>query len=76
MEALMAGLAAGDISFATAPVWLILALLCGAVGGAVSALKLGGADIGRDIALIMGSIFGPVASIPGVLIALIVLKFI
>jgi hypothetical protein len=76
MESFGQSLASGEINFATAAVWLIVALLCGAGAGALSALKLAGKDIGNELALMMGSVFGPLAALPGILIGLIVLKLI
>jgi len=51
-------------------------LVFSSAAGALSAMKLAGKDIGNELALMMGSAFGPLAAVPSVLIGLIILKFI
>jgi hypothetical protein len=53
---------------------LLLALVVSAVSGAISAMKLGAKDIGNELCVMLGSSFGPVAAVPGVLLGIIVLK--
>lgn len=69
-------LMSGELNFATGAVWLLAALVFGSAAGALSAMKLAGKDIGNELALMMGSVFGPLAAVPGVLVGLIILKFI
>lgn len=76
METLVAQLGAGDINITTGLVFVLIGILAGACGGAIGGIKLGGQDIGRDLALMMGAFFGPLASLPGVILALLVLAFI
>ncbi len=76
MDSFVHSLGTGEINLLTGAVWLLVSLIFGAAGGAVSAMKLGGKDIGNELALMMGSFFGPLAAVPGVLIGLIVLKLI
>lgn len=76
MESFGQSLASGEINFATGAVWLVASLLCGGVAGSLSALKLAGKDIGNELALMMGSVFGPLGAVPGIIIGLIVLKLI
>lgn len=76
MESFGQSLASGEINFATGAVWIVTAVLLGAGAGALSALKLAGKDIGNELALMMGSVFGPLGAVPGILIGLIVLKLI
>ncbi len=74
MESFLHSLAASEINALTGIVWLVASLLFGALAGALSAMKLAGKDIGNELALMMGSVFGPIAVIPGVLLGLVVLK--
>ncbi|MFN8553130.1 MAG: hypothetical protein U0103_16780 [Candidatus Obscuribacterales bacterium] len=76
MESFGQSLVSGEINFATGAVWVVAAALCGAGAGSLSAMKLAGKDIGNELALMMGSVFGPLGAVPGILIGLIVLKFI
>ncbi|MBS1954519.1 MAG: hypothetical protein JST89_10040 [Cyanobacteria bacterium SZAS-4] len=69
-------LMSGEINFATGAVWVLAALVFSSAAGALSAMKLAGKDIGNELALMMGSAFGPLAAVPSVLIGLIILKFI
>lgn len=54
----------------------LLAVFAGAAGGALSSMVLGGEYMGKELAALMGGFYGPLASLPGVLLALIVLAFI
>jgi hypothetical protein len=63
-----------DLTFISGGILLFLALVVGAISGAISATVLGGKDIGNQLCLLMGSSFGPVAAVPGTLLGLIVLK--
>ncbi len=74
MQPLVTSLGAGEISLTTGLIWLLLALVVGAISGSLSAMKLGGADIGNQLALMIGSVFGPLAAVPGILVGLIILK--
>ena len=69
-------LLSGEVNFATGAVWVLVALVFGSAAGALSAMKLAGKDIGNELALMMGSVFGPLAAVPSVLLGLIILKFI
>ena len=51
--------------------YILLALIAGAAGGAVGGILVGGKDLGNDVAGMMGSLYGPVAAVPGVIIAMI-----
>lgn len=76
MESFGQSLSSNQIDFTTGAVWLAASLLCGGGAGSLSALKLAGKDIGNELASMMGSVFGAVAAVPGILVGLIVLKFI
>lgn len=54
----------------------LLAVLAGAAGGALSSMAIGGEYMGKELAALMGGFYGPLAALPGVLLALIILAFI
>ena len=72
----MQSFASNEITIGTGLICLLLALIVGACAGAAGGLKIGAADLGKEMAASMGAFFGPIAAVPGVLIALIILKFI
>jgi len=73
MESIVHSLQVGEINLVTILLWVLLGLLCASGAGAVSALKLAGKDIGNELALMMGSVFGPVGAVPGVIVGLVIL---
>ena len=56
--------------------WTLLALAMSTAGGALAGMKLGGKDLGSSLAALMGAMYGPVAAVPGILLGLIVLRFV
>ncbi len=54
----------------------LIALVVGIIGGAVGGIIVGGKHIGNELAAMMGAFYGPMATVPGILIGLLVLKFI
>ena len=53
-----------------------LALIAGIVGGALGGIVVGGKHLGNELAAMLGGFYGPMAAIPGAIIALIVLSLI
>ncbi len=76
MNGFLDSLLDGQITAATAPVWLFLALLFGLAGGAIGGLKVGGEALGKQLAMLMGAFYGPFAALPGIIVAMIILVFI
>ena len=76
MESFAHSVAVGEINILTGVTWLLAAFLLAAGAGAVSALKFAGKDVGNELAAMMGAMFGPIGAVPGVIVALIVLRFI
>ena len=62
-----------QLTFGSGVVLLFIALVFGALGGAIGGILVGGKALGYELAAAMGSFFGPMASVPGVLIGLIIL---
>jgi hypothetical protein len=62
-----------QVTFGSGLLLLGLALVCGALGGAIGGILVGGKALGYELAASMGSFFGPIASVPGVLIGLLLL---
>jgi hypothetical protein len=73
MNGFFQSLSAGEITWLTTPVWLLLALLGGVIGGAIGGLKVGGEALGKELAMLMGAFYGIFASLPGIVLAIIVL---
>lgn len=73
MEVLMRELGEGQLTAVTIVVWTLLASLVSIGAGAVAGMALGGRDLGRSLAALMGALYGPLAAAPGILIGLIVL---
>lgn len=66
----------GYLSIVSIVVWALVAAVFAIAGGALAGMKLAGKDLGNALAAMMGAMFGPVAAVPGVVLGLIVLKFI
>jgi hypothetical protein len=75
MEAIIVELAEGQITWATGVILCLAALGVGALGGAVGGALVGGRHVGYGLSALMGTFFGPIAALPGVLIALITFYF-
>ncbi|MEJ2345890.1 MAG: hypothetical protein P8076_08490 [Gammaproteobacteria bacterium] len=76
MNGFVSELTAGQITWLTAVVWIGVGVLCGLIGGALGGLKVGAEALGKELALLMGAFYGPFASAPGILLALIVLALV
>ena len=63
----------GHITWLTGAVLCVGALALGALGGALGGILVGGRHIGYGLSAMMGTFFGPIAALPGVLAALLVL---
>lgn len=61
------------ITLTATAIALLLAVLAGAAGGALSSMYIGGEYMGKELAALMGSFYGPIAALPGIVIALVVL---
>jgi hypothetical protein len=75
MSGLWAELAGGQLNALDIVLWTVMALLLSVAGGAAAGVALAGKDLGNALAAAMGAMFGPVAAVPGVLLALIVLAW-
>lgn len=53
-----------------------LGLLAAAAGGALVGIRLGGADLGKEMAALMGAMYGLSAAVPGLVFGLLILAFI
>lgn len=54
---------------------LIVGILFALVGGAAMGIKLGGKDLGNEMAGMMGALYGVSAAAPAVILGLIILMF-
>jgi hypothetical protein len=71
MQALVQQLASGNVTWLTGVVFCVAALALGALGGAFGGVLVGGRHIGYGLAAMMGTFFGPIAALPGILVALV-----
>lgn len=60
------------MNFGPAVVALGVALVASVFGGALSGLYIGGATMGKELAAMMGSFYGPLAGFLGVVVGLAV----
>ena len=67
---------AGDLTIVTICIWAIVAMIVSAIGGAIGGVILAAEHLGTELAAMMGSFYGPIAALPGVIIGLIVLLLI
>jgi len=72
----MLELATGRLTIVTIVMWTLLSIVLSVAAGAIAGLALARKDLGASLAALMGAMFGPVAAVPGILAALIVLAFI
>jgi hypothetical protein len=76
MDSLSQQLADGQLTAATAMVFLGIALVLSVAGGAAAGIALAGKDLGHQLAALMGGMFGPTAVLPAAVIGLVVLRLI
>jgi hypothetical protein len=73
MQAIVQEMTSGSVSWVSASLLCSIALVLGAAGGALGGMLVGGKHIGYGLSAMMGTFFGPIAALPGVLVALLVL---
>ena len=76
LQQLMTDVALGQVTWLNAAAFALVALAVGAAGGALGGVLVGGRHIGYGLAAMMGTFFGPLAALPGVLAALLVLAWV
>lgn len=76
MHDVMLELESGRLTIVTIVMWTLLSIVLSVAGGALAGLVLARKDLGASLAALMGAMYGPVAAVPGILAALIVLAFI
>jgi hypothetical protein len=72
----MLELESGRLTIVTSVMRPLLSIGGSVAGGALAGLVLARKDLGASLAALMGAMYGPVAAVPGILAALIVLAFI
>ncbi len=75
VESVLTALNSGQVTVGTALIALVIAAVAGGIGGAIGGIIVGGKHMGNELAAMMGSFYGPVAAIPGVVLALVVFLF-
>jgi hypothetical protein len=76
MPAIVQEIMQGNITWATGGIFCLWACALGAVGGALGGALVGGRHIGYGLSAMMGTFFGPIAALPGVLLALVALPLV
>ncbi len=62
-----------ELTLVNGLILMLVALATGAIGGAIGGILVGGKALGNELAAMMGACYGPVASVPGVAVALFLL---
>jgi ABC-type phosphate transport system permease subunit len=62
-----------DFSIIGAAVALIVGTMASIIGGALGGIFVGGRALGNELAALMGGFYGPLAGVPGIVVALVVL---
>ena len=75
MELFFSYLNAGETSLSTMWPYFLVAILASVVGGSIGGVLIGAKHMGTQLAALMGAFFGPIAALPGIFIALIILAF-
>jgi hypothetical protein len=76
MHEVMLQLSHDRFTAASVIVWMLSAFILSVAGGAIAGTVLAGKDLGNRLAALMGGMYGPVAAVPGILVALIVLALV
>ncbi len=76
MSEVFSSLSAENITLISFVWGALIALVVGIIGGAIGGMIVGGKHIGNELAAMMGAFYGPMATIPGILIGLLILKLI
>lgn len=76
METIINDILAGNITWAVVATLGALSAVIGILAGAVGGVLVGGKHMGGELAAMMGGLFGPVAALPGTLVALVALMVI
>jgi hypothetical protein len=64
------------LSLGSSALAFVVGALLALIGGAAMGIKLGGKDLGNEMAGMMGALFGASAAFPALLIGLLILSFI
>jgi len=73
MQAIVVELSQGNVTWLSGGIFCLVALAFGALGGALGGILVGGKHIGYGVSAMLGTFFGPIAALPGVLLALLLL---
>ncbi|PZM80336.1 MAG: hypothetical protein DKT66_13810 [Candidatus Melainabacteria bacterium] len=73
METILQQMINGDINQMTTIGFALVAAFVGAASGCIGAEMVGGKFLGKELVMMMGAPFGAMASVPGVLIGLLIL---
>lgn len=74
MESLLQQFLSGELSLAASVAWAAVALVLSASGGAATGVMLAGKDIGHDLAILLGGVYGATCGVPAALGGLLLLR--
>ena len=75
MESFLSHLSTEQISLSTIWPYFLVAILASLLGGSIGGVLIGAKHMGAQLAALMGAFFGPIAALPGIVIALIIKAF-
>src|SRR5690606_10606650 len=67
--------ARGNQTMTMLVLFLLVTIAAGMAGGALGGLKLAGADLGNQLAAMMGAFYGTLVSVPAAILATVILHF-
>lgn len=74
MESLLQQMLSGELNLASGAVWTAVALVLSASGGAATGVTLAGKDIGHDLAILLGGVYGATCGVPAAIGGLLLLR--
>ncbi len=74
MNDIMTNLINGEINLYTGLILLLIATACSVLGGAIGGIILASKDFGYSFSATLGSLFGPTAAIPAIILGLFLLQ--
>lgn len=76
MELFLSHSSAEQISLSTMWPYFLVTILASLLGGSIGGVLIGAKHLGAQLAALMGAFFGPIAALPGIVIALIIIAFV
>lgn len=65
-----------ELTAGSAALALVIGLIAAGIGGVAGGILTGGKHIGNELAAVMGSFYGPVGVVPGMIVGLLLLALV